>query len=112
MCWKGDSLRFEVTPVVTEIGDGFQVCVHVNDVEMTSAGAGLGMDLYDVLVPTNRLVAAVEPRTLPIARCACGVYGCATDITITRDGDLVRWDWSREVPMTTSWPGAYSLARR
>jgi hypothetical protein len=101
MCWKGDSLRFEVTPVVTEIGDGFQVRVHVNDVEMTSAGAGLGMDPYDVLVPTNRLVAAVEPRTLPIARCVCGVYGCgATDVTIARDGDLVRWDWSREVPMS------------
>jgi hypothetical protein len=29
------------------------------------------------------------------------VYGCgSTDVTITRDGDLVHWDWLIEVPMT------------
>lgn len=81
-------------------GGGFQVLVYVNDVEMTAAGAGLGMDPYDILVPTNRLIAASEPRTVPIARCGCGVYGCgSTDVTITRDGELVHWDWLIEVPM-------------
>jgi hypothetical protein len=95
-----DSLRLDITPVSDEAGGGFQVQVYVNEVEMTSAGAGLGMDPYSLLVPTNRLVAAADPRTVPIARCGCGVYGCgSTDVTITRDGDLVHWDWSIEVPM-------------
>ncbi|WP_410813401.1 hypothetical protein [Micromonospora sp. 067-2] len=95
-----DALRLEVSPEPGDTGGGFQVQVYVNGTEMTSAAAGLGMDPYDVLVPTNRLVAAAQPHTVPIARCACGVYGCgSTDVTITRDGDLVHWDWSIEVPM-------------
>jgi hypothetical protein len=95
-----DSLRLEVTLASGDAGGGFQVQVYVNGVEMTSAGAGLGMDPYDVLVPTDHLVAAAQPRTVPIARCGCGEYGCgSTDVTITRDGDLVHWDWSIEVPM-------------
>jgi hypothetical protein len=94
-----DVLRLEVAPV-PEAGLGFQVRVYVDGVEMTSAGAGLGMDPYDLLVPTNRLVATVRPSTVPIARCECGDHGCgATDAVIRRDGDLVRWDWSIEVPM-------------
>jgi hypothetical protein len=95
-----DLLRLEVTPASGDAGGGFQLQIYVNEVEMTSAGAGLGMDPYDVLVPTNRLVAASQPRTVPIARCTCGVYGCgSTDVTITRQGDRVHWDWSIEVPM-------------
>ncbi len=95
-----DALRLRVTREPSETGDGFQVEVYVNEVEMTSAGAGLGMDPYDLLVPTNRLVAGPEPRTVPIARCNCGVYGCgATTVTISRDGEVVHWDWSVEVPM-------------
>lgn len=39
--------------------------VYVNDVEMTSAGAGLGMDPYDVIIPANLLVASPEPHTVP-----------------------------------------------
>ncbi|MEV4626818.1 hypothetical protein AB0J90_11085 [Micromonospora sp. NPDC049523] len=95
-----DSLRLEVTSAAAAAGGGFQVRVYVDEVEMTSAGAGLGMDPYEILVPTNRLVATSEARTIPIARCTCGVYGCgSTDVTIVRDGDLVHWDWSIEVPM-------------
>ena len=95
-----DRLRLAVTPVGAEAGSGFQVEVYVNDTEMTSAGAGLGMDPYDLLIPTNRLLATPGPHTVPIARCECGVYGCgSTDVTITGDGDLVHWDWSIEVPM-------------
>jgi len=95
-----DSLRLAVLPVPDQAGGGFQVTVHVNNIEMTSAGAGLGMDPYDLLIPTNRLVAAPQPHTVPIARCDCGEYGCgSTDVTIVRDGDLVHWDWSIEVPM-------------
>ncbi|RMI33576.1 hypothetical protein [Nocardia stercoris] len=79
----------------------FMVRVYVNEVEMTARGAGAGMDPYDLLVPTNRLIAGQQPHTVPIARCSCGEYGCgATDVTITRDGDVVRWQWSlREAPM-------------
>ncbi|WP_407567041.1 hypothetical protein [Polymorphospora sp. A560] len=95
-----DSLRLEVRPAQSPAGGDFQVLVHVNGAEMTSAGAGLGMDPYDLLVPTSGLAAADRPRTVPIARCTCGVYGCAsTDVTITRDGDRVHWEWSKEVPM-------------
>lgn len=95
-----DSLRLSVAPESAPAGSGFQVQVFVNEVEMTGAGAGLGMDPYDLLVPTNRLVAGPTPRTIPVARCTCGVYGCgSTDVTIVRDGDLVHWEWSREAPM-------------
>lgn len=96
-----DSLRLAVAPVSDEAGGGFEVQVYVNDAEMTSAGAGLGMDPYDLLVPTNRLLATPTRRTVPIARCGCGVYGCgSTDVSILGDGDLVRWEWLIEVPVT------------
>jgi hypothetical protein len=96
-----DSLRLEVTPASGDADGGFQVQVYVNGVEMTSAGAGLGMDPYDILVPTNRLVAASQPHTAPVARCECGEYGCgSTDVTITRDGDRAHRDWSIEAPMS------------
>jgi hypothetical protein len=96
-----DSLCLAVVPAPDDAGGGFQVRVYVGDKEMTSAGAGLGMDPYDLLIPVNRLLAATPPITVPIARCKCGVYGCgSTDVTITRDGDLVHWDWSIEVPMS------------
>jgi hypothetical protein len=95
-----DSLRLAVVPAPDNAGGGFQVKVYVNDIEMTSAGAGTGMDPYDLLIPINRLLATPQPHTVPIARCECGVYGCgSTDVTITRDGDLVHWDWAVEVPM-------------
>ncbi|WP_435795746.1 hypothetical protein [Micromonospora zamorensis] len=95
-----DSLRLEVSPVPGDAGGGFQVQVYLNGTEMTCAGAGLGMDPYDILVPTNCLVGTSQPCTDAIARCECGVYGCgSTDVTIMRDGDLVHWDWSLEVPM-------------
>lgn len=95
-----DRLRLEVAP---DREGGFQVLVYVNDTEMTSAGAGVGMDPYVVLIPTNRLIAADQPRRVPIAKCACGEYGCAgTDITITRSGEVVSWEWSRDKPMDRS----------
>jgi hypothetical protein len=82
------------------------VRVLINDVERTSAGAGFGIDPYEVLVPTNRLVATTQPRTVPIARCgACGVSDCVgTDVTIVRDDDLVHWD-DYQILVTTPWRG-------
>jgi hypothetical protein len=93
-----DSLHLEVAP--TPRG-GFQLRVHIDDVEITSAGAGLGMDPQDILIPTNRLVATTQSHIVPIARClACGFYDCwGTDVTISRDGDVVHWEWSRDAPM-------------
>jgi hypothetical protein len=94
-----DELRLAVTEL-TDGMVGWQVEIYVNEVEMTRAGAGLGMDPYDVLVPTNRFVAGTEPATVPAARCTCGEYVCgSTDITIVEDGDLVHWDWSGDTPM-------------
>lgn len=95
-----DMIQFEVAEAPDESGGGFQLLVYVNGAEMTAAGAGLGMDPYDVLVPNNLLVATAEAHKIPIARCECGVYGCgSTDVTIVRDGDLVHWDWLLEAPM-------------
>lgn len=94
-----DTVRFDVVPAGEDVG-GFALRVHVNDVELTAAGAGLGMDPFDVLIPDNRLVATAEPRVVPIARCTCGVYGCgATDVRIVRDDDRVHWDWLLEAPV-------------
>ncbi|MCT2586718.1 hypothetical protein [Actinophytocola gossypii] len=94
------ALRLSVAPAGDPVR-GFQVLAHVDGVEPTSVGAaGLGMDPYDLLVPTNRLAAPTEPHTVPFARCVCGDHGCGgTEVTITRDGDRVHWDWSYEVPM-------------
>ncbi|WP_205215235.1 hypothetical protein [Amycolatopsis albispora] len=103
-----DSLWLAVAPASAPAGD-FQVLVHINGTEVTADGAGLGMDPYDLLVPENRLIATAEPRTVPIARCTCGVYGCgSTDVTIVRDGDLVHWEWHGQVPMPhgVSFPAA------
>ena len=95
-----DTLTLAVAPAQVEVGGSFQVQVFVNGTEVTSAGAGLGMDPYDLLIPTNRLVATAEPHAVQIARCDCGDTGCtATTVTIVRDGDRVHWEWSGEVPL-------------
>ncbi|MFS8103140.1 hypothetical protein LFM09_39030 [Lentzea alba] len=92
-----DTLRLEVVPEQTH---GFEVLLHVNDVEMTSEGAGLGRDPIDLLVPDNKFVATEEPHTMIVATCECGEYGCGrTDVTIVREGDTVRWTWLFEEPM-------------
>jgi hypothetical protein len=94
-----DHLRLAVAP--TPATDGrFHVEIHVNDVEMTAAGAGLGMDTFDLLIPDNLLLATDQPRRVPVARCGCGIYGCgATAAVIQRVGDTVRWEWQAEKPM-------------
>lgn len=95
-----DTLRLTITPVGDDAGGGFQVEIHVNDIDVAKNGAGLGMDPYAVLIPVNRFVAREEPHVVPVARCGCGVYGCGmTDATIARVGNRVRWDWDAEVPM-------------
>jgi hypothetical protein len=58
------------------------------------------MDPYQLLIPSNQLLAGPQPHTVPIARCDCGEYGCgSTDVTITADGDRVHGKWLLEVPM-------------
>jgi hypothetical protein len=70
---------------------------------MTRIGAGMGMDPRELLLPDNTLIASVEPHTIPIARCECGHHGCVgTDVTITRRGDLVHWDWVYVTPIDRS----------
>lgn len=94
------TIRFAVIPVPREVGDEFEVQVFVDDVEMTSLGAGLGMSPFSLLIPENRLAASAEPRVVPIARCTCGVYGCGvTDVQIQRDGGVVRWEWLHKTPV-------------
>lgn len=94
-----ESIRFEVAPAGKEVS-GHQLLVYVDGVEMTSKGAGMGMDPFDVLIPENRLEATTTTQRVPIARCECGEYGCGvTDVNIIRDGDVVHWDWLQEVPM-------------
>jgi hypothetical protein len=94
-----DTIHFEIVPAGESVG-GHEVLVFVNDVEMTSIGAGMGMDPFDILIPTNRLLATPEPHSVPIARCECGTYGCgSTDALIVRDGDVVHWEWRLEAPI-------------
>jgi hypothetical protein len=95
-----DRLRLAVVPTPAGAGGGFHVEIYVNDVEMTAAGAGLGMDAFDLLVPTNELLATAEARRVPVARCTCGTYGCGvTDVVVQRAGGTVRWQWRVETPM-------------
>lgn len=95
-----DEVRFAVEPASDESGGGFEVQVFINGHEITVDGAGMGMDPYEILVPTNKLIAQEGPHRIPIARCNCGIYGCGmTDVTIQRDGAFVQWDWHRETPM-------------
>lgn len=97
---RTDTLRLAVVPVPPDSGGGFQVLAVVDGQEMTSATAGLGMDPYALLIPENRLVATPDARTVPIARCDCGEYGCGgTDVTIVRAGDVVRWSWAPALPV-------------
>jgi hypothetical protein len=96
-----DVLRLAVDPAdPANATRPLQVQIFVNDTEMTAAGAGMGMDPYDVLIPTNRFLPGTTSHTFGAARCDCGTYGCgSTDITVTADGDVVHWDWLIERPM-------------
>ncbi len=95
-----DTLRFAVEPVLENVNRGFEVQIFINDVEMTSAGAGLGMDTNDLLLPSNKFHPRNEPHQVAVARCECGVYGCgSTDILVTSDVAVVHWDWLIEKPM-------------
>ncbi len=95
-----DKLRLQVEPLGKESGGGFEVQIYVNEVEMTRAGAGIGMDTDDLLIPRNRFRPEAEPHRIPVARCQCGVYGCgSTDVVITLDDEVVHWDWQIETPM-------------
>ncbi|MEV6265586.1 hypothetical protein AB0L64_00370 [Kribbella sp. NPDC051936] len=83
-----------------EIRTGEEVLIHVNGLEITEAGAGMGMHPFDLFVPANQLVATSEPRRVIVARCTCGESGCgSTEATITRDDGIIHWDWSVDVPL-------------
>jgi hypothetical protein len=90
-----DTLRLSIAPWPT--GPWFQLLLHVNELDLIAAAGVRGMKPHEVLLPVNRLAANSEPHTLHIARCpACGDADCCdTDVTITRDGDVVHWDWVR-----------------
>jgi hypothetical protein len=99
-----DSLRLAVARVVDDdlaLDDGiYSVEVFVNDVELTSRGAGLGMDPYDLLVPQCTLHAEPRPKQVTFARCGCGMSGCdSTKVVVRRDRDVVRWDWVGHRPL-------------
>lgn len=94
-----DTIRFEVVSTEPAL-PGHEVLVHVNGVEMTRIGAGMGMDPFGLLLPENLLAATTTPRRVGIARCGCGTYGCgATDVVIVRAHDAVHWDWELEAPL-------------
>lgn len=95
-----DQIRFCVEPVPQDAGRGFEVQIFVNEAEMTRAGAGLGMDTNELLLPTNRFRPRAEPHRVAVARCGCGEYGCgSTDVLITSEDGVVHWDWLIEKPM-------------
>lgn len=91
-----DTLRLDIVPN----GSDFEVLIHVDDLEITAAGAGLGMHPFNLFVPTNQLVATTEPRHVVVARCTCGEPGCgSTEARITRIGEAVHWDWYVDPPL-------------
>ncbi|TCC43245.1 hypothetical protein [Kribbella sindirgiensis] len=91
-----DRLSLHITPN----DEGFEVLIHVNELEITQVGAGMGMHPFDLFVPANQLVATTEPRRVIVARCECGESGCgSTEARITRDDGVVHWDWSVDVPL-------------
>ncbi|WP_133784270.1 hypothetical protein [Kribbella sp. VKM Ac-2571] len=88
-----DTLRFEIKP-------SGEVLIYVNDLEITEAGAGMGMHPFNLFVPSNQLVATAEPRHVVVARCTCGESGCgSTEARITRIGSVVHWDWYVDPPL-------------
>lgn len=92
-----DRLRFAVVPAHR---GQIEVQVLVNEVEVTALGAGMGLDPYDIIVPAGRLSGGPEPTRATVAQCGCGFAGCgATHVVITREDDLVHWDWEEDVPM-------------
>jgi hypothetical protein len=94
-----DSLRLEVAPAESGSGDTFELKIFINGADVLP-DASLGMDPFNVIIPTNHLLATEQPHTTRIGRCICGDYGChPTDVTITHDGLLVHWDWLKHKPM-------------
>lgn len=94
-------LELRVVPTPRDAGGGFHVEIWIDGTELTASTAGLGMDAYDVLIPDVRLEASTEPRRVAVARCDCGVYGCAAaDVTVQLDGDVVRWAWDDRMKHT------------
>lgn len=95
-----DTIRFAIEPILDEGNRGFEVQIFVNGIEMTRAGAGLGMDTNDLLIPEVRFRPKSKPHQVAVARCDCGVYGCgSTDVMITAEDSVVHWDWLIEKPM-------------
>lgn len=95
-----DVLRLEVAQLVFPRGpvpNRFQLLVHVNDVEITSAANYLGVDPFPLFHPVNQLAATTAPHTTSLSLClGCAISDCCDGkATITRDGDLVHWDWGR-----------------
>ena len=94
-----DSLRLEIAPAQSGAGDTFELKVFINGNDVLGEAA-LGLDPFDVIVPTNHLIARPQPHTARIGRCTCGDYECRPiDVTITRDGPQVHWDWLKNKPM-------------
>ena len=56
-----DTIRLDIQLAHESVG-GHEVLIYVNGTEMTAAGAGMGMDPFDILIPVNRLAAGPEPR--------------------------------------------------
>ncbi|MBM7774126.1 hypothetical protein JOD54_004330 [Actinokineospora baliensis] len=94
-----DRLRLSVAPGPRE--DVFQVLVEVNGTEMTAVWGVRGVDPDQVLLPDNLLTGGPEPRKVPIVvqheefiAYEDGFWEAYNaEVTITRDGDLVHWDW-------------------
>ena len=94
-----DTLRLSIAPLVIPRGPvpgRFQLLIHVNDVEITSAADNLGVDPFPVFHPVNLLGATAVPHTVSLSRCRCALPACHdSKDTITRDGEFVHWDWGK-----------------
>lgn len=94
-----DVLRVQVRVDTSQEYGRREVLIFVNEVEMTSQGAGMGMSPRVLLVPTNQLRVEDSPKTVAVGCCTCGVEGCgSTDVRIEGDGSFVYWDWQKNLP--------------
>jgi hypothetical protein len=72
---RRSALRLEIQPAPTS--NDHEVKVWVDDRDLLSEVGVLGLDPDDLFWPTPTLLPTAFPTTTTLARCSCGVVGCA-----------------------------------
>jgi hypothetical protein len=89
-----DSIRFEIAPCAARYG-GHEVRVFVNGRDIIPEHAA-GMDPQRTLWPTNSLAATATPRLAWVTRGRDEPDDLSVYAMISREGDVVVWDWEEQ----------------